>query len=65
VSLTIGGQNAIKSCRWNSDFYLHAVLKVKQRRHRHRTSNALPLAFLASLFIRGGGGSVRLPQSRI
>ena len=26
VSLTIGDQNAIKSCRWNSDFYLSAVL---------------------------------------
>ena len=26
VSLTIGDQNAIKSCRWSSDFYLSAVL---------------------------------------
>jgi hypothetical protein len=26
VSLTIGDQNAIKSCRWSSSFYLHAVL---------------------------------------
>jgi hypothetical protein len=29
VSLTIGGQNAIKSCRWSSSFYLHAVLRKK------------------------------------
>ena len=26
VSLTIGDQNAIKSCRWSSNFYLIAVL---------------------------------------
>jgi hypothetical protein len=26
VSLTIGDQNAIKSCRWSSDFYLLSVV---------------------------------------
>jgi len=29
VSLTIGDQNAIKSCRWNSDFYLSAVFVLQ------------------------------------
>jgi len=28
VSLTVGDQNAIKSCRWNSDFYLSAVVNA-------------------------------------
>ena len=29
VSLTIGDQNAIKSCRWSSSFYLHAVVSLQ------------------------------------
>jgi hypothetical protein len=29
VSLTIGDQNAIKSCRWSSDFYAPAVFSTR------------------------------------
>jgi hypothetical protein len=36
VSLTIGAQNAIKSCRWSSDFYLSAVLRFKDLLNRLR-----------------------------
>jgi hypothetical protein len=36
VSLTIGDQNAIKSCRWSSDFYLPPV--VRPLHDRRRTS---------------------------
>ena len=32
VSLEIGGQNAIKSCRWSSDLYLPPVLSLRSGR---------------------------------
>ena len=38
MSLTIGDQNAIKSCRWSSSFYLHAVLILSNHREAPRAA---------------------------
>ena len=42
MSLTIGDQNSIKSCRWSSNFYLSAVLSyVKDQPERRAELAAL------------------------